>query len=107
MGVAELGLVSEHAHDVGALAVLVEGVAHGYAVDGEAAVAQGVGLVPALQGEGEVQREVFAAVPAHLAAERMVIDRFAAVSKLRSDGVLGFHSALELHGLAYSEFNEV
>lgn len=54
-----------------------------------------------------VSREVFAAVPAHLAAARMVIDRFAAASKLRSDGVLGFHSALELHGIAYSEFNEV
>jgi predicted transcriptional regulator of viral defense system len=54
-----------------------------------------------------VSREVFAAVPAHLAAERMVIDRFAAASKLRADGVLGFHSALELHGIAYSEFNEV
>ena len=54
-----------------------------------------------------VSREVFAAVPAHLPAERMVIDRFAAASKLRPDGVLGFHSALELHGIAYSEFNEV
>lgn len=54
-----------------------------------------------------VSREVFAAVPAHLAADRMVIDRFAGASKLRSDGVLGFHSALELHGIAYSEFNEV
>jgi predicted transcriptional regulator of viral defense system len=54
-----------------------------------------------------VSRAVFAAVPAHLAAERMVIDRFAAASKLRSDGVVGFHSALELHGIAYSEFNEV
>ena len=47
-----------------------------------------------------VSREVFAAVPAHLAVERMVIDRFAAASKLRPDGVLGFHSALELHGIA-------
>jgi predicted transcriptional regulator of viral defense system len=54
-----------------------------------------------------VSREVFAAVPAHLPAERMVIDRFTAASKLRPDGVLGFHSALELHGIAYSEFNEV
>jgi hypothetical protein len=35
-----------------------------------------------------VSREVFAAVPAHLAADRMVIDRFAAARKLRSDGVL-------------------
>jgi predicted transcriptional regulator of viral defense system len=54
-----------------------------------------------------VSREVFAAVPAHLAAGRMVIDRFAAASKLRPDGTLGFHSALELHGIAYSEFSEV
>ncbi|MDD2676484.1 MAG: hypothetical protein PHP75_03320 [Methylacidiphilaceae bacterium] len=54
-----------------------------------------------------VRREVFAAVPAHLAADRMVIDRFAAASKLRSDGILGFHSALELHGIAYSEFSEL
>ena len=54
-----------------------------------------------------VSREVFAAVPAHLEADRMVIDRFAAASKLRAGGILGFHSALELHGIAYSEFNEV
>jgi len=54
-----------------------------------------------------VSRGVFAAVPAHLAVERLVIDRFAAASMLRPDGVLGFHSALELHGAAYSEFNEV
>jgi len=54
-----------------------------------------------------VSREVFATVPAHLAANRMVIDRFAAASKLRRDGILGYHSALELHGAAYSEFNEV
>jgi len=54
-----------------------------------------------------VSREVFAAVPAHLAVDRMVIERFAAASKLRTDGVLGFHSALELHGIAYSEFSEV
>ena len=37
----------------------------------------------------------------------MVIDRFVAASKLRADGVLGFHSGLELHGIAYSELNEV
>jgi predicted transcriptional regulator of viral defense system len=37
----------------------------------------------------------------------MVIDRYAAASKLRFDGVIGFHSALEVHGIAYSEFNEV
>lgn len=54
-----------------------------------------------------LSREVFAAVPAHLSAEHLMVDRFAAASKLRADGVLGYHSALELHGVAYSEFNEV
>jgi len=54
-----------------------------------------------------VSREVFATGTGPRAADRMVIGRFAAASKLRSDGVLGFHCALELHGIAYSEFNEV
>ena len=54
-----------------------------------------------------LSREVFAAVPGHLSAEHLMVDRFAAASKLRPDGVLGYHSALELHGAAYSEFNEV
>ena len=54
-----------------------------------------------------LSREVFAAVPAHLSAEHLMVDRFAAASKLRPDGVLGYHSALELHGAAYSEFNQV
>jgi predicted transcriptional regulator of viral defense system len=54
-----------------------------------------------------VSREVYAAVPAHLAPESLTLDRFAAASKLRPDGVLGYHSALELHGTAYSEFSEV
>jgi len=54
-----------------------------------------------------VSREVFAAVPPHLKADDFMVDRFAAAAKLRPDGVLGYHSALELHGIAYSEFNQV
>ena len=54
-----------------------------------------------------LNRELFTAVPTHLSAEHLMVDRFAAASKLRPDGVLGYHSALELHGAAYSEFNEV
>ena len=54
-----------------------------------------------------LSREVFAAVPAHLSAERLTVDRFLAASKLRPDGMLGYHSALELHGAAFCEFNEV
>ncbi len=54
-----------------------------------------------------ISREVFATVPAHLSPDAWVMDRFAAASKLRDDGVLAYHSALELHGINYSEFNEV
>lgn len=54
-----------------------------------------------------VSREVFASVPPHLKADGFMVDRFAAAAKLRPDGVLGYHSALELHGIAYSEFNQV
>jgi len=36
-----------------------------------------------------------------------MICKDAAASKLRPDGVLGFHSALELHAIACSELNEV
>ena len=54
-----------------------------------------------------VSREVFAAVPPHLKTIGFTVDRFAAAAKLRHDGVLGYHSALELHGIAYSEFNQV
>ncbi|HXP95698.1 MAG TPA: hypothetical protein VN809_03230 [Telmatospirillum sp.] len=54
-----------------------------------------------------VSRGVFAAVPPHLKAQGFMVDRFAAAAKLRPDGVLGYHSALELHGIAYSEFNQV
>lgn len=54
-----------------------------------------------------VSREVFSTVPAHIPAERWVFDRFTAASKLREDGVLGYHSALELHGIAHAEFSEV
>jgi predicted transcriptional regulator of viral defense system len=54
-----------------------------------------------------VSRQVFASVPPHLNADRFMVDQFAAAAKLRPDGVLGYHSALELHGIAYSVFSEV
>lgn len=49
-----------------------------------------------------VSRGVYAAVPAHAAPETWVADRFLAASKLRRSAVIAYHSALELHGVAYS-----
>ena len=50
-----------------------------------------------------IGRGVFASVPKHADAKKWVVDRFLAASRLRRDGVIGYHSALELHGCAYTE----
>jgi predicted transcriptional regulator of viral defense system len=54
-----------------------------------------------------VARGVFASVPKHADARKWVVDRFLAASRLRNDGVIAYHAALELHGCAYTEGNEV
>lgn len=54
-----------------------------------------------------VARGVFATVPKHADPKTWSIDRFLAASKLRRGGVVAYHSALELHGYAYSEGYEV
>ena len=54
-----------------------------------------------------VAREVFASVPKHADARRWSVDRFLAASRLRPAGVIAYHSALELHGYAYSEGYDV
>ncbi len=54
-----------------------------------------------------VARGVFASVPKHADARTWSVDRFLAASKLRLGGVIAYHSALELHGYAYSEGFEV
>jgi len=46
---------------------------------------------------------VYAAVPPHLNPKTFRPDRLLVASRIRADGVLAFHTALELHGLAYSE----
>ena len=50
-----------------------------------------------------VGRDVFASVPKHVDAQKWVVDRFLAASRLQQNGVIAYHSALELHGYDYSE----
>ena len=50
-----------------------------------------------------IARGVFASVPKHADARSWSVDRFLAASRLRPDGVIAYHSALELHGCAYTE----
>lgn len=54
-----------------------------------------------------VARSVFAAVPAHADADTWVVDRYLAAAKLKPDAILAYHSALELHGVAYTDTPEV
>lgn len=54
-----------------------------------------------------IARGVFAAVPKHADSAKWSVDRFLAASRLRRGGVIAYHSALELHGCAYTEGHEV
>ncbi len=54
-----------------------------------------------------VARGVYASVPAHVSASTWVVDQLLAASRLRREAVVAYHSALELHGFAYSTFSEV
>lgn len=54
-----------------------------------------------------VARSVFAAVPPHVEAADWVVDRYLAAAKLKPDAILAYHSALELHGAAYTDAPEV
>lgn len=49
-----------------------------------------------------VAREVFAAVPKSADARNWPVDRFLGASRLRTDCIVAYHSALELHGYAYT-----
>ena len=51
-------------------------------------------------------RGLYASVPKHSDSRTWSVDRFLAASRLRPEAVIGYHSALELHGYAYtSEFD--
>ena len=54
-----------------------------------------------------IARGVFASVPKHADAATWSVDRFLAASRLRQLGTIAYHSALELHGYAYTEGHEV
>lgn len=47
-------------------------------------------------------RGVYASVPGYATAGSWPVDHFLAASRLREGGVIGYHSAMELHGYAYS-----
>lgn len=54
-----------------------------------------------------IARGVFASVPKHADAATWSVDRFLAASRLRHEGTIAYHSALDLHGCAYTEGHDV
>lgn len=52
-------------------------------------------------------RGLYAVVPLGAAADSFAVDPYLVASLAGADAVIGMHSALELHGVAYSAFNEV
>lgn len=49
---------------------------------------------------------VYASVPPHLEPASFHPDRILVASRIRADSVVAYHTALELHGLAYSESSQ-
>ncbi len=49
-----------------------------------------------------VARGLYASVPKHADSKTWWVDRLLVASRLRPDGVIGYHSALEAHGFAYT-----
>lgn len=52
-----------------------------------------------------VRRGLYAVVPPSISPQEMLLDGYCVAGKATPDSVLGYHTALELHGIAYSVFN--
>ena len=50
----------------------------------------------------QVRRGLYCAVPPGINPEEMPVDSYLVASKLASDAILAYHTALELHGRSYS-----
>ena len=48
LGVASFALMTDYAHDVSLIALIVDGVAHGFSINGQRFVLLSTGLIPAL-----------------------------------------------------------
>ena len=56
MGVAGLALMTDHAHDVRLMTVIVNGIAHRFPINGQALIMLTIGLVPSLDCLVELHR---------------------------------------------------
>ena len=53
-----------------------------------------------------VRRGVYAFVPSNVTADQVSVDPYLLASKASKDSILAYHTALELHGVAYSVFEQ-
>jgi len=54
-----------------------------------------------------VRRELYAVVPPNQSASSMIVDPYLIAAKATDDAMIGYHSALELMGAAYSSFGQL
>lgn len=53
-----------------------------------------------------VRRGLYAVVPPNITSDQVVVDPYLLACKASNDSVLAYHAALELHGVAYSVFEQ-
>lgn len=56
---------------------------------------------------GSIKRGLYYIIPQDFSKKNYVVDKYLVANKLSSTGILAYHSALELHGVAQSIFNRV
>lgn len=54
----------------------------------------------------KIRRKLYAAVPPGQTPESISVDPYLIAAKLAPDSILAYHTALELHGIAYSSFGK-
>ena len=56
---------------------------------------------------GKIKRGLYFSIPLDQLDEKFEVDRYILANKIKNNYALGYHSALELHGAAYSAFNNI
>ena len=56
---------------------------------------------------GKIKKGLYYGIPLENTREEFEVDRYILANKIRQGYALGYHSALELHGAAYSAFNTI
>ncbi len=54
-----------------------------------------------------IRRKLYVVVPPNQSADSVLVDSYLVAGKVTEDAVIGYHSAMELLGVAYSSFNQL